>query len=149
MFFHFSRPRGYGQLLGPPHLRHRHLPTLLLETLPPIFHVSLLSLLTYYTFYLNPESVSWHLMTIFVVAQILLNWFFFLQNKSIIRASPKNFPGYKHRYTVTLILSDIFWFFYLFYRSHRKLRGRRSNRENSRSSFFLLLLLLLSFGAFV
>lgn len=107
MFFQLTSTstRGYGQLIGAAR-RHRPLTTIMLETLPPIFHVTLLSLLTYYSFYLNPDSAFWHLTSIFVVGQILANWFCFLRNKSVVPASPKNFPGYKHRYPSVTSLKD-------------------------------------------
>ena len=73
------------------------LTSLALETLPPVFHVCLLSLLTYYSLYLNPGNFYWHFAVIFIVGQILSNWFMFWANRSIVYASTKNFPGYKHR----------------------------------------------------
>ena len=88
--------RGYSRLFVAS--RHRSLPNLLLETIPPVFHILLVSLLAYYAVHLNPGSALWLLATFFVVAQILLNWGFFLANKSIVIASPKNFPGYMHRF---------------------------------------------------
>ena len=71
--------------------------TLLLETLPPLFHVGLLSMLTYYSLYLNPENIYWHGAVAFIVLQIVANWVMFWANRSVVYASTKNFPGYKHR----------------------------------------------------
>ncbi len=94
VFFAPSRgPLGRGNPRGT-----RSVVILLLETLPPIFHIVLLSALTYYSFYLNPGRATWHLITFFVVAQLLANWWCFYANRSIVLASPKNFPGYVHRY---------------------------------------------------
>ena len=89
----FPSNRGYTRM------SHTRSPlTMLLETIPPLFHVLLLGLLTYFVVYLNPTSIRWHLLALFIVAQIVANWGFFLANKSIVFASPRNFPGYVHRY---------------------------------------------------
>jgi hypothetical protein len=70
----------------------------LLETFPPIFHLSLTISLTYYAVIMNPYSKEWQLATAFVVGQILLNWGFFLTNRSSVATSTRNFPGYVHKF---------------------------------------------------
>ena len=78
-------------------ISRRHSPlTCLLETFPPIFPVVLISGLTYYALAMNPYSNEWKMATVFVVSQIVLNWVFFLANKSSVATSSKNFPGYQH-----------------------------------------------------
>jgi len=72
--------------------------TILLETIPPVFHISLVSCLAYYAFAMNPYSTEWKVSAVFVVGQIALNWFSFLANKSSVIPNPKNFPGYMHKY---------------------------------------------------
>ena len=78
--------------------RARSVTTYLLETIPPLFHLFLLTSLTFYSFYFNPSNALWHLSTLFIVGQIVANWVQFLLNRAIILASPKNFPGYVHRF---------------------------------------------------
>ena len=96
--FPSRRGRGYGHLIGNAVRRPRSMATCLLETVPPVFHLALIGSLAYHAIILNPYSNFWPLATFFVVAQIVSNWGFFLANKSIVLASPKNFPGYQHRY---------------------------------------------------
>ena len=72
--------------------------TILLETVPPVFHIGLVSCLAYYAFAMNPYSTEWKVSAVFVVGQIALNWFSFLANKSSVIPNPKNFPGYMHKY---------------------------------------------------
>ncbi len=72
--------------------------TLLLETLPPVFNVALTALLSYYAVYLNPGQARWQLAAGFVVLQLAANWAMFVRHRSAVVASPKNFPGYQHRY---------------------------------------------------
>ena len=72
--------------------------TILLETVPPVFHIGLVSCLAYYAFAMNPYSTEWKVSAVFVVGQIVLNWFSFLANKSSVVPNPKNFPGYMHKY---------------------------------------------------
>ena len=71
---------------------------ILLESLPPVFHLGLLFLLTYECVVLRPDDLRWRLLVAFVVFQIVGNWIFFLWNKSVVWTSPRNFPGYVHRY---------------------------------------------------
>ncbi len=95
----FSSTRG---LLRRGRPRHRGLAnsvtSLLLETLPPIFNVTLTAALSYHVLILNPWHPRWQLATFFVLAQLLSNWICFRANSSAVMSSPKNFPGYQHRY---------------------------------------------------
>ena len=74
---------------------------ILLETLPPVFNAALTLLLAYYAVYLNPGDSRWLLAALFVVAQLVANWVQFVLHRSVVLASPKNFPGYVHRYPST------------------------------------------------
>jgi len=70
----------------------------LLMSVPPIFNIGLVSLLSYYTVHHNNDSVNWALFAAFIDAQLLFNWIQFLRFQSIIIPSKRNFPGYVHRY---------------------------------------------------
>ncbi len=83
---------------GQPHRGFANVTTILLQALPPVFNVALTSFLAYYALYLNPGEARWQLATFFVVGQLAANWVFFVRNRSVVLASPKNFPGYVHRY---------------------------------------------------
>jgi len=78
----------------------------LLETVPPVFNVCLISGLTFLTFkhhLAGAHSITGGdglivFITSFVVLQILLNWVQFLRHKATVPTSTKNFPGYVHRF---------------------------------------------------
>ena len=75
--------------------------TILLETIPPVFHVGLVSCLAYYAFAMNPYSTEWKAAALFVVGQIALNWLFFISNRVAIQYNfcwpefwPENWPQF-------------------------------------------------------
>jgi len=70
----------------------------LLMSVPPVFNIALVSLLSYYTVHHNNDSVIWALFAAFIDAQLLFNWIQFLRYQSYILPSKRNFPGYVHRY---------------------------------------------------
>lgn len=70
----------------------------LLMSVPPLFNICLVSLLSYYTVHHNNDSANWALFATFINAQLLCNWIQFLRHQSIIVPSKRNFPGYVHRY---------------------------------------------------
>ena len=65
----------------------------LLMSVPPLFNLFLVSFLSYYTVYLNNDSVNFALIAVFVDAQLLLNWIQFLRHQAIIQPSKRTFPG--------------------------------------------------------
>lgn len=70
----------------------------LLMSVPPVFNIALVSLLSYYTVHHNNDSVIWALFAAFIDAQLLFNWIQFLRFQSYVLPSKRNFPGYVHRY---------------------------------------------------
>ena len=72
----------------------------LLETIPPVFNVALVSGLTFLTFKHHIEDRSGWILAVstFVVLQLILNWIQFLRYKASVPTSTKNFPGYVHRF---------------------------------------------------
>lgn len=78
--------------------RSGSLGNLLLETVPPVFHVTLTSLLTYLFLTLRPDDHYLRLVGLFFLFQMLANWVMFLLNQATVSVSPKNFPAYIHRY---------------------------------------------------
>jgi len=95
LFFRSSRG-----LIGRGHLRRgpRSAVTILLETLPPVFHVGLTLALSYYAVALHPDEPAWLVAALFIDGQIFAQWLFFRLNQSTVEPSSKNFPGYIHRY---------------------------------------------------
>ena len=65
----------------------------LLMSVPPVFNIGLVSLLSYYTVHHNNDSVNWALFAAFIDAQLLFNWIQFLRFQSYITPSKRNFPG--------------------------------------------------------
>ena len=63
------------------HRNRRNALVVLLEIIPPLFHLSLVSLLAYYVLHFHPHSPTWVGATGFCVLQIIMNWFQFLRYK--------------------------------------------------------------------
>ena len=80
-------PRGIGSVA-----------TLLLETLPPVFNVTMTVLLAYHAVALNPGRPAWQLAAAFLLLQLWSNWAMFVRHRSAVVCSAQNFPGYAHRY---------------------------------------------------
>ena len=61
------------------HRNRRNALVVLLEIIPPVFHLSLVSLLAYHVFHFHPNSPTWVGGAGFAVLQITLNWIQFLR----------------------------------------------------------------------
>lgn len=77
----------------------------LLMSVPPVFNIALVSLLSYYTVHHNNDSVIWALFAAFIDAQLLFNWIQFLRFQSYVLPSKRNFPG------KTSFFGLVFWYF--------------------------------------
>ena len=63
------------------HKTRRNALVVLLETIPPLFHIALVSGLAYYVWHFHPNSPTWVMGSGYCVLQILLNWIQFLRYK--------------------------------------------------------------------
>ena len=63
------------------HRTRRNALVVLLETIPPAFHIALVSGLVYNVWVFHPNSPTWVMGSGFCVFQIILNWIQFLRYK--------------------------------------------------------------------
>ena len=63
------------------HKTRRNALVVLLETIPPLFHIGLVSGLAYYVWFFHPNSPTWVMGSGICVFQIILNWIQFLRYK--------------------------------------------------------------------
>ena len=69
------------------HKTRRNALVVLLETIPPLFHIALVSGLAYYVWHFHPNSPTWVMGSGYCVLQILLNWIQFLRYKVCFNVS--------------------------------------------------------------
>ena len=73
------------------HKTRRNALVVLLETIPPLFHIALVSGLAYYVWHFHPNSPTWVMGSGYCVLQILLNWIQFLRYKVFLMSSEITF----------------------------------------------------------
>ena len=73
------------------HKTRRNALVVLLETIPPLFHIALVSGLAYYVWHFHPNSPTWVMGSGYCVLQILLNWIQFLRYKVCLWSSKITF----------------------------------------------------------